>query len=42
LFEDLAIDGASYVLFEKKKKKKKKQSIFGIEKFVEFFEWLKS
>jgi hypothetical protein len=38
LFEDLAIDGASYVPFGEKKK----QSIFGIEKFVEFFEWLKS
>ena len=33
----------AYLLFEKKKMKKKKRgpSIFGIEKFVEFFEWLK-
>jgi hypothetical protein len=27
---------------KKKKKKKKGPSIFGFEKFVEFFEWLKS
>ena len=32
----------AYVLFGKKKRKKKGQSIFGFEKFVEFFEWLKS
>ena len=29
----------AYLLFEKKKKRG--PSIFGIEKFVEFFEWLK-
>jgi hypothetical protein len=30
------------MFFLKKKKKKKGPSIFGFEKFVEFFEWLKS
>jgi hypothetical protein len=29
-------------MFFLKKKKKKGPSIFGFEKFVEFFEWLKS